>query len=51
MLRKVHDCKQRMSLTPPVPVPSPDQKGGGLCVGLVTPPHKTLYKHSCCVKI
>ena len=40
---------QRISVTPPVPVPSPDQKGGGLCVGLVTPPRKTLDKHSCCV--
>ena len=36
---------QRISLTPPVPVPSPDQKGGGLCVRSVTPPRKTVDKH------
>ena len=29
------------SLTPPLPVPSPDEKGGGLGVGLATPPRKT----------
>ncbi len=27
-------------LTPPMPVPSPDEKGGGLDVGLATPLHK-----------